>query len=114
MDEEIKKMLVHVLEGQEEIKIQVKNEISKVNDEISKVNDEISKVHNDISKLGATIDGELIPKQQALFDGYKLNTERLTEINDNISELRVDVNNLSIKALKSENKIIELDRKIAR
>lgn len=49
MDEEIKKMLVHVLEGQEEIKIEIKNEISKVKDEIA--------------KLGATIDGELIPTQ---------------------------------------------------
>lgn len=95
MDEELRKMLIQIMEGQEELKIDV-NDIKK-----------------DVKKIGATIDGEVKPKIEALFDGYKSNTEHIKELGDKIDEININVNNLNIKSCSTDNKIIELNRKIS-
>ena len=37
-------------------------------------------------------DGKIIPKQQALFDGYVANTEKLSELTEGLEDLKIDVN----------------------
>ena len=44
------------------------------------VNTRLDKVEGEILKIGAKIDGDLIPNQKALFDGYKQNTETLYRV----------------------------------
>lgn len=88
----------------------VKQDLSGVKKELSVVKQDLSNVKNDVSKIGAKLDGEIIPKQQALFDGYVSNTEKLSEIQDSVENLRIDVNNVSIKTLKNENNFIEFKR----
>lgn len=67
-------------------------------------------LENEVKKIGAKIDGEIIPKQQALFDGYAANTEKLCELTENIEDLKIDINNITIKTLKNENNIIEVKK----
>lgn len=42
-------------------------------------------LESDVKKIGAKIDGEITPKLEALFDGYKQNTEKLTRIENEVS-----------------------------
>lgn len=101
MDDELKKMLVHLMEGQEALKL-------------------------DISIIGAKIDGELIPTQQALLDGYKQNYEVIEDIKitvhqieqdteylkDSFSEMKEDINYIAGKTIKNDSKINKLTQEL--
>ena len=82
-----------------------------VNTRLDNVEGEISDIKADVQKIGAKIDGELIPKQQALFDGYKQNTEAIYALSNKVDYLQTDVNNLTIRTLKNENNIINMSRR---
>jgi len=103
-----------VFDLMEKIYIELQQTKKEIKVGFEDVNNKLNNVENDVKVLGAKIDGELIPKQDALFDGYTGNSEKLQEINEKIDDLKLDFNNLTIKTLKSENKIIELDKKIAK
>ncbi|ERI92533.1 hypothetical protein HMPREF1982_02307 [Clostridiales bacterium oral taxon 876 str. F0540] len=92
MDEELKKMLVKILENQEEFKAEIRKHTEAI----------------------TSLDEKIMQRTEALFDGYKINSEKIDELTDKIDDLRFDVNNLGIKTLKSENKILELDRRLAK
>lgn len=76
------------------------------------VNERIDNVEGEVKKIGATIDGDIKPKVEALFDGYKANTEKLELLADKVDDLQISVNNLSIKTTSNDNKIIELSRNL--
>lgn len=69
-------------------------------------------LESEVKKIGAKIDGEIIPKQQALFDGYIANTERLCQLTESIEDMKIDINNISIRTLKNENSIDEIKKTI--
>lgn len=46
---------------------------------------DVGTLKSDVKKIGAKIDGEITPKLEALFDGYKQNTEKLTRIENEVS-----------------------------
>lgn len=69
-------------------------------------------LESEVKKIGAKIDGEIIPKQQALFDGYIANTERLCQLTESIEDMKIDINNISIRTLKNENSIHEIKKTI--
>jgi hypothetical protein len=68
--------------------------------------------NKNFQKLENKLDGDFTPKIDALFDGYKANSELLEELNDKIDNLQVDVNNLSIKVVNNDNRIIEIKRNL--
>lgn len=88
--EEIKKMLIQVLEGQEEIKIRLDN----------------------VEKTVIKIENEHGEKIEALLDGYKQNSEQLNTLNDKVDDLQADVNNLTIRTLKNENTVLNFSKTI--
>lgn len=75
MDNEIKDMLVKILEGQEEIKLEV-NGLSK----------KVDNLETEVRKTNAIIESEIKPNIKALFDGYKQNAEQLTRIEERVSK----------------------------
>lgn len=101
MDDELRTMLVQLMEGQETLKI-------------------------DISKIAAKIDGDLITTQQGLLDGYKQNYEAITDIKtavdymkqdteclkDSISEIKDDINYIAGKTIKNDSKINKLAQEL--
>lgn len=88
----------------------INNKFDKINNRFDKMDNRFDNLETEVKKIGAKIDGEIIPKQQALFDGYAANTEKLSELTEGLEDLKIDVNNISIKTLKSENNIIEIKK----
>jgi seryl-tRNA synthetase len=99
MDEELRKILMQLLEGQEGLKLgqeALEKEVRKNSETI------------------VSLEEKMMQRTEALFDGYKANTEKLEKISEKIDDLRLDVNNLGIKTLKTENNVIELNKRIAK
>lgn len=67
----------------------VKNDISGMKGNISNMKDDISNMKDDINDLKKTvinIEQDHGKKLEALFDGYKQNSEQLTRIEDEVSK----------------------------
>ena len=64
-----------------------------------------------VRKTNMTIENEIKPKIDALFDGYKQNTEAIYDLTNKVDDLQADVNNLTIRTLKNENSIIHLSKR---
>ena len=64
-----------------------------------------------VRKTNITIENEIKPKIDALFDGYKQNTEAIYDLTNKVDDLQADVNNLTIRTLKNENSIIHLSKR---
>jgi len=90
MDDELRKMLIQIMEGHEQFKIELRKNTEAV--------------------IG--MESKMMERTEALFDGYKSNTERLSEWSDKVDDLTISVNNLNIKTASTDNKIIEINRKI--
>ncbi|MDD3225166.1 MAG: hypothetical protein PHX70_10795 [Clostridium sp.] len=64
-------------------------EVNKKFDAVDKRFDGIDKrldgMDKRIGRIEVKIDGEIMPKLETLFDGYKQNSERLTRIEDKVS-----------------------------
>lgn len=80
------------------------------------LNTEIDTVKTDIKKIDFKIDNYVMPKIEALFDGYKQNTENISELKDvmnkRFDEVQLDINSLTVKTANSDSKIIELSKNI--
>lgn len=63
-----------------------------------------------VRKTNMTIENEIKPKIDSLFDGYKQNTEAIYDLTNKVDDLQADVNNLTIRTLKNENSIIHLSK----
>lgn len=85
---------------------------SDMQEGFSNVNKRIDKVENEVIKTNITIENDVKPKIEALFDGYKQNTEVINELADKVDDLQTDINNLTIRTLKNENNIISFSKSI--
>lgn len=70
--------------------------------ELQEVRKDQKEMKNDIKQLGAKIDGEVLTKIEALFDGYKQNTEAIRELKDKVDALacKVDKQEVEIRVIK--------------
>lgn len=85
---------------------------SNVNKRLDNVENRLDKVENEVSKTNITIENDVKPKIEALFDGYKQNTEAINELSDKVDDLQADINNLTIRTLRNENNIINFSKSI--
>ena len=74
------------------------------------INGRLDNLENEVRKTNITIENDIKPKINALFDGYKQNTEAITCLTNKVDDLQADVNNLTIRTLKNENSIIHLSK----
>lgn len=58
-----------------------------------------------VDKTNITVENDLKPKIEVLFDGHIQNAESINELTNNIYDLQNDVNDLIIRTLKNENNI---------
>ena len=70
----------------------------------------VDKLENKVDKTNIIIENHIKPKIEALFDGYKQNTETINVLTNKIDDLQADVNNLTIRTLKNENNIINFSK----
>lgn len=79
---------------------------------LEKVDNRLDSIENEVKKINMKIDGELIPTDKAILDGYKDNAEHITVIDDKIDRLQMDVNNISMKVSYNDNRIIEISNNL--
>ena len=70
----------------------------------------VDNLESEVRKTNVTIENEIKPKIEALFDGYKQNTEAINVLTNKVDNLQADVNNLTLRTLKNENSIIHLSK----
>ena len=73
-------------------------------------NNRFDKVEKEVTKTNVTIENDIKPRIEALFDGYKQNTESINQVSDKVDELQSDLNRLTIKTLRTETNIIEINK----
>lgn len=59
---------------------------SEMQDGFKKTNTDITDIKSDLKNIGVKIDRDITPKIEALFDGYKQNSEKLNRIEQEVSK----------------------------
>jgi hypothetical protein len=87
----------------------------------SKVNGRLDVVESSVRELGAKIDGEITENLRMLSDEQSMTRKEVSEINQGrladryiIQDIKLAVDALHSNQRKQENKIVELDRKLAK
>lgn len=62
----------------------LKSDVGTLKSDVGDLKSDVGTLKSDVKKMGAKIDGEITPKLEALFDGYKQNTEKLTRIENEV------------------------------
>jgi len=93
------------------MKYDIKSMKSDINGRFDKLENKVDNLENEVRKTNITIENEIKPKIEALFDGYKQNTEAIYALSNKVDYLQTDVNNLTIRTLKNENNIINMSRR---
>lgn len=91
---------------------EMSSNFEKINKKIESIENKVDTLDKDIKKIGATVEGEVKTKIEALFDGYIANSEKLDEVLDKIDNMQIDINSLTIKSLRSDSTIIEIKKKL--
>ena len=73
-------------------------------------NNKFDKIEKEVTKTNVTIENDIKPRIEALFDGYKQNTESINQVSDKVDELQSDLNRLTIKTLRTETNIIDINK----
>lgn len=76
----------------------------------SSVNNRIDKVESEVTKTNVTIENDIKPRIEALFDGYIQTSESINELSDKVDEVQSDINRLTIKTLRTESNIIDINK----
>ena len=92
------------------MKSDIKDMKSDINVRFDNLENKVDNLENEVRKTNITIENQIKPKIEALFDGYKQNTEAIYVLTDKVDDLQSDINNLTIRTLKNENSIIHLSR----
>lgn len=90
----------------------VNERMDKLESKVDSLESKVGSLENDVRNIGVTIDGEIKPKIQALFDGYVSNNQKFEELSDKIDNMQIDINTLSIKSLRSDSTIIEIKKRL--
>ncbi|MGL5085922.1 MAG: hypothetical protein ACRC68_09455 [Clostridium sp.] len=85
---------------------------NNVNTRFDNLESRVGNLEIESKKTNMLIENEIKPSIEALFDGYKQNTEAITRLDSDVKDLTIAVNTLSIKTLNNENNIIAFSKKI--
>ncbi|MGJ7044137.1 hypothetical protein [Thermoanaerobacterium thermosulfurigenes] len=91
----------------------LRSEVYSVKEEFTNLKSEMFNAKEEIKKLGTKINNEITDKISALFDDRQIVHEKIDEISEKIDRVQIDVNNMTIKKLYHDNKILELGQKLS-
>lgn len=92
------------------MKSHMNERFDNLENKFDKLDGRVDNLESIVRKTNMTIENEIKPKIDALFDGYKQNTEAIYGLTNKVDDLQADVNNLTIRTLKNENSIIHLSK----
>lgn len=67
---------------------------SSLNQRLDNLETKVDNLETEVKKTNIIIENDIKPSIDALFDGYKQNSETITKIEDDIKDLTISVNNL--------------------
>jgi chromosome segregation ATPase len=79
---------------------------NNLENKVDNLGNKVDNLEHKVDKTNIIIENDIIPRIEALYDGYKQNTESINILTNKIDDLQTDVNNLTIRTLKNENNII--------
>lgn len=92
------------------MKSDINGRLDNLDSKFDKLESKVDNLESEVRKTNITIENEIKPKIEALFDGYKQNTEAIYVLTNKVDDLQSDINNLTIRTLKNENSIIHLSK----
>lgn len=92
------------------MKSDINGRLDNLDSKFDKLESKVDNLESEVRKTNITIENEIKPKIEALFDGYKQNTEAIYVLTNKVDDLQSDINNLTIRTLKNENNIIHLSK----
>lgn len=84
------------------------NMLEKIYIELQDTKSEVKENSNAINKLDMKIESEISDKLRGLYDTREVTNDKLDSIDDKIDDIRIDINNISIKTLHNDNRLIKL------
>ncbi|WP_297424729.1 hypothetical protein [Clostridium sp.] len=76
-----------------------------MNDMRADINEKLDKLVYKVDKTNITVENDLKPKIEVLFDGHIQNAESINELTNTIDSLQNGVNDLNVRTLKNEHTI---------
>lgn len=75
---------------------------SEMQEGFKQVNSKVDSIENEVKKTNTKIDHEVIPKIDALFDGYKQTFEKLTTLEKKVDKIdkKVEKQDVEIRVIK--------------
>ena len=80
------KMYAEMTSKMDKMYSEMQDGFKKTNTDISDIKFDLNTLKSDLKKIGVKIDGDITPKIEALFDGYKQNSEQLNRIEQEVSK----------------------------
>lgn len=94
----------------QEVKSDITDMILSMNKIRDDINEKLDKLVYKVDKTKITVENDLKPKIEVLFDGHIQNAESINELTNNIDTLQNFVNDLNVRILKNENTICNLSK----
>ena len=94
----------------QQMKGEFNSKFDNLGSEVKDIKKELSTAKTEVTKTNVTIENDIKPRIEALFDGYKQNTESINQVSDKVDEIQRDINSLTIKTLRNENNIIDITK----
>ncbi len=95
--------------------------LENVENELKDVKDDVKNLKSDVQKIGIKIDEDVTDKLKLLSDEQSMIRKEVSEINQGrladrqvIHDIKLTLDSLHSNQRKQENKIIELDKKLAK
>lgn len=92
------------------IKSEINGRFDNLENKFGNLENKVDTLEITVNKTNIIIENDIKPKIEALFDGYKQNTDSINVLTGKVDDLQTDVNNLTIRTLKNENNIIHYSK----
>lgn len=109
-DNQMFDLLTKVYSEVQGMKSEINGRLDNIEIKVDKLELKVDNLEVKVDKTNIIIENDIKPKIEALFDGYKQNTESINTLTNKVDDLQTDVNNLTIRTIKNENNIIHFSK----
>jgi chaperonin cofactor prefoldin len=106
-----------LFEFMEKMYVEMQGGFKSVDVRLDKMDGRLDKMDGRLDRLEAgqiSLENRLEDTRKTLFAGYIQTTEKLTMLDNKIDHLQIDVNNLSMKTINNDTRIIEISQELKR
>jgi predicted phage-related endonuclease len=90
------------------MKTEMQTGFKEVKADIKEIKSDIKELKVEVTKTNMVIENEIKPKLEALFDGYKQNSEQITDIQCDIKKINKRLDTIALENLDIRNEFKEI------